>query len=318
MRASFITTVLNEEKTIRPFLKSLRLQTKIPDEIIIVDGGSTDNTLSIISNFQFPIFNKKIRVITKKGNRSVGRNEAVKRATGNIIVCSDVGCTLDKDWVKNIVQPFKDRRIDVVAGFYKPVTRTIFQKCLGTYTCVMEDRLDEDFLPSSRSIAFRKSAWEHVGGYPEHLNTCEDLVFARKLKEQDFRFFFERKALVYWPQRKNIVHAFSQLFHYAIGDGRAWYFREQTPFLFLRYILGFCLLVLLSITKSFLLFSLLFFLFALYLLWSIWKNYRYVGHWKAFTILPTLQLLSDVAVIVGTTLGVVQHFTLRRKIRGIL
>lgn len=313
MRVSFITTVLNEEKTMRPFLESLRMQTKIPDEIIIVDGGSSDRTIVKMKNYRL-----KLKILVKPGNRAVGRNEAIRNTTGDVVVCSDAGCVLDKDWVKNIVQPFKDRMIDVVAGFYKPVTDTIFQKCLGTYTCVMEDRLDEDFLPSSRSIAFRKSAWKHVGGYPEHLNTCEDLVFARKLKEQGFRFFLERKALVYWPQRKDILQAFSQLFHYAIGDGKAWYFRPQTPFLFLRYILGFCLLVLLSLTKSSLLFSLLFFLLALYLLWAIWKNYRYVRHWKAFAILPTLQLLSDVAVIVGTTLGVVQHFTLRRKIRGIL
>ena len=49
---TLITTVLNEEETIGDFLKSLSSQTKLPDEIIIVDGGSTDKTLSIISNFK--------------------------------------------------------------------------------------------------------------------------------------------------------------------------------------------------------------------------------------------------------------------------
>ena len=55
MKISFVTTVFNEEKTINKLLDSIKKQTVYPDEVIIVDGGSTDNTLSVISNFQFPI-----------------------------------------------------------------------------------------------------------------------------------------------------------------------------------------------------------------------------------------------------------------------
>jgi glycosyltransferase involved in cell wall biosynthesis len=50
MKISFITTVFNEEKTIDRFFESLLGQTKAPDEIVIVDGGSTDDTLKVIHN----------------------------------------------------------------------------------------------------------------------------------------------------------------------------------------------------------------------------------------------------------------------------
>src|SRR3990167_7908357 len=101
MKLSLISTVLNEEETVENLFNSITAQTKNPDEIIIVDGGSTDNTLSVISNFQFPISNKKIKVRTlvRRGNRSVGRNEAINNATGDIILCTDAGNTLNKNWV---------------------------------------------------------------------------------------------------------------------------------------------------------------------------------------------------------------------------
>ena len=52
MKVSLITTVFNEEKTITPFLKSVLVQIRKPNEIIIVDGGSTDFTVKKISEFK--------------------------------------------------------------------------------------------------------------------------------------------------------------------------------------------------------------------------------------------------------------------------
>ena len=103
----------------------------------------------------------------------------------------------------------------------------------------MPDILDpETFLPSSRSIAFKKSAWKKVGGYPVHLDTAEDLMFARALKKADTKFHMVKDAIVLWPQRSTWKSAFLQFFRYAQGDGKAAYFRPQTPFLVLRCLLG--------------------------------------------------------------------------------
>ena len=48
---SFITTVYNEEDSIVEFLESLKGQTRLPSEIIIVDGGSKDRTFEMIEEF---------------------------------------------------------------------------------------------------------------------------------------------------------------------------------------------------------------------------------------------------------------------------
>lgn len=309
LKISFITTVLNESKTIEALLESLLTQTKMPDEIVIVDGGSSDDTIEKIKKEKLKFKNvKDFKVLVKKGNRASGRNEAIEKASGKIILCSDSGCILDKNWIKNISEPFFNSKIDIVSGFYLPITNNTFQKCLASYTCVMESNVDpNNYLPSSRSIAFKKSAWEKVRGYPERFDTCEDLIFAKKMKKENLVFKFSKDALVYWPQRKNLLEAFKQFFNYAEGDGEGLYFRFQTPFLFARYILGFVLLIFVMRSRLVNLEIAFLFLFFLYLFWSIVKNYKYVKKIDAFFILPTLQLISDIAVLSGTTTGMIKR-----------
>jgi glycosyltransferase involved in cell wall biosynthesis len=53
---SFITTVFNEEKSVILFLDSLTRQTVMPGEIIIVDGGSSDDTLNVILEYFSKIY----------------------------------------------------------------------------------------------------------------------------------------------------------------------------------------------------------------------------------------------------------------------
>ena len=155
---TLIVTVLNEEDSIGKLIESIVFQTKLPDEVIIVDGGSTDKTLSVISSLKSQTSNKgiKIKVIVKKGNRSVGRNEAIRISKGDVILITDSGCTLDSKWVENISKPFKDKAVDVVAGYYKGTFRNIFEKSLIPYVLVMSDKVNEkEFLPATRSVAFK-------------------------------------------------------------------------------------------------------------------------------------------------------------------
>jgi hypothetical protein len=169
----------------------------------------------------------------------------------------------------------------------------------------MQDKVHpENFLPSSRSIAFRKKNWERIEGYPEELDTCEDLVFASRLKKAGFKFKLAQNAIVYWRQRRNLTEAFTQFFSYAKGDGKALYIRPQTPYLFARYLAGLILVILLLITKSNVFMLTVLVLASLYIAWAIIKNYRYVKNRQAILILPVLQISSDVAVICGMSVGV--------------
>lgn len=307
MKTAFIATVLNESGNIKQLLDSLLTQTLQPHEIVIVDAGSTDNTVEILKEYKKKFKGVPFKIIVKEGNRSVGRNTAIKNTRNEIIAVSDADCILDKNWLRSITAPFVDTSIDVVAGYYKPITKNVFQKSLSTYTCVMPDKLSKDFLPSSRSIAFKKRAWEKVGGYPKELDTCEDLTFARKLKENGSNFYIVRKAIVRWPQRKNIFEAFIQFYSYAKGDGQANYIRQNTHLLFARYFIGIVLLIFFFITLNQSLLLLIIASLIFYIGWSITKNFKYVQKIAALYWLPILQISSDIAVISGTLRGLFKN-----------
>lgn len=308
VKVSLVVTVRNEESTIETLLRSVSNMTRHPDEMIIVDGGSTDKTISIIGLFgqerpEFPI-----RILREQGNIAHGRNFGISAAKYSVIAVTDAGCVVDRHWLERLMAPFNDEHVDVVAGYYTPTGDTFFQKCVGVYMSVMPDELDSDtFLPSSRSIAFRKTAWNTVNGYPEHLDTAEDLVFAALLKKASLSFVTAQHAIVYWEQQNSWGRVFHQFYRYAQGDGKALYFRPQTPLLVLRVFMGIFLIWYASIVpgigvKALGLYS------ALYCMFAIAKNWRYVPDLRAFFYLPSLQIVSDSAVMIGMIDGIAHRY----------
>lgn len=313
MKISFITTLLNEESTIVRLIESLLRQSKLPHEIIIVDGGSTDATASVISRLRQDFggqANFKFKIIVKKGNRAVGRNEAIRNASGDIIVCSDSGCTLDKNWLQNITEHFNDPKVDVVAGYYKGKPRSIFEKCLVPYVLVMEDKISpKNFLPASRSMAFRKSIWKKVGGFPEEFSHNEDYVFAQKLKKANVKIVFNKDAIIHWMPRKNIKEAFIMFFRFALGDAEAGIYRSKVLLVFARYLLLHYLLFLAFVYKSVILLFFIAMSLFVYKTWSIVKNYKYVKNKLALFYLPLMQFTSDFAVLLGTSIGLIKYLS---------
>ncbi len=306
MKISFVTTVYNEEKTIGALLDSLFKQTIMPDEVVIVDGGSSDRT---VANIKYQ--KSRSKILIKKGNRAVGRNEAIKNSGNEIIVCSDAGCVLDKNWVKNIIEPFNDPKVDVVAGYYKGNAKTIFEKCLIPYVLVMPDKVDENnFLPATRSMAFKKSVWKKVGGFDEKFSNNEDYVFAKSLKKINANIVFEKEAIVYWMPRDNLLDAFAMFYRFAKGDSESRIFRPKVILIFLRYIIVLSVLFLFIILKSYLMLNSLYLMFFAYLFWSIIKNYKYVKDIRAIFFLALVQIISDIAVICGTIEGFISFYRL--------
>jgi cellulose synthase/poly-beta-1,6-N-acetylglucosamine synthase-like glycosyltransferase len=217
---SLICTVLNEGESIRALLDSLVAQTQPPDEIVVVDGGSRDNTVAILHEYAERL---PLRVISLPGaNISAGRNRAIAEARGDIIAITDAGVVLDAGWLAHIMQPFADPAINVVCGWFEADVRTVFEAALGATTLPHLREVDaRTFLPSSRSVAVRKSAWEQVGGYPEWLDYCEDLIFDLRLKQVAGAFAFAPQAVAHFRPRPSLTAFYRQYYRYARGDGKA-------------------------------------------------------------------------------------------------
>ena len=93
---------------------------------------------------------------------------------------------------------------------------------MGATVLPQLDEIDPaKFLPSSRSVAFTKAAWQAVGGYPEWLDYCEDLIFDFALRDTFGAFAFAPEAIVYFKPRSSLKSFFKQYYRYARGDGKA-------------------------------------------------------------------------------------------------
>jgi cellulose synthase/poly-beta-1,6-N-acetylglucosamine synthase-like glycosyltransferase len=205
-------------------------QTRIPDEIIIVDGGSTDGTWGILQRVAREV-SPLLQTIPRPGcNISQGRNVAIAAARSEIIAATDAGVRLGQDWLEHLVAPFEGANPpDVVSGFFVADPRSPFELALGAVTLPSVQEIDPArFNPSSRSVAFRRAAWQAVGGYPEWLDYCEDLLFDFALRDAGFQFTFAPRALVHFRPRSNLRAFFRQYYRYARGDGKAdfWLYRH--------------------------------------------------------------------------------------------
>ena len=148
---ALIVTVRNEAGTVGPLLDSILSGTRVPEEIVISDGGSTDGTWELLCSRAAS--DPRIRAVQASGNRSVGRNAAVRASKSPIIACTDAGVEVEPEWLDRITRPFAgEPGADVVAGFYAPAGDTAFERAAGVVSAPSLREVDpRRFLPSCSS-----------------------------------------------------------------------------------------------------------------------------------------------------------------------
>jgi glycosyltransferase involved in cell wall biosynthesis len=218
-RVALIVTVLNEASTIDGLLDSIAHQTRAPDEIVIVDGGSRDGTWAVLERWSARL---PLRCRRASGvGIAAGRNIAIRAASSDIIAVTDAGVRLEPDWLARLLAALSDD-VDVVGGFFRAEADTTFEKAMGAAVLpALEDIQPEKFLPSSRSVLVRRVAWAAIGGYPEWLDYGEDVVFDLALQRAGFRRAFAPSAVVWFRPRGSLAAYFRQYYRYARGDGKA-------------------------------------------------------------------------------------------------
>ena len=242
MRVSMIATVYNEIGSIRRFLESLDNQTEYPDEVVIVDGGSSDGTDVLLKEFAdraaydfiFEVDTSCSREFTD-GPIARGRNMAISIAKHDFIIGVDAGCELAPGFVGAMKSAFADGA-DFVCGAYDLLTPNNYQLKLRSSFVPNFDRVrfPGGFLPSSRSIGFCKRYWEYVGGYPEDSFAGEDTKFAKMVAEYAAKPVLAKDALVYWDSPANRAELKQKCIQYGFGDAL---FREAFPKYLFRFLL---------------------------------------------------------------------------------
>jgi hypothetical protein len=198
-----------------------------------------------------------------------------------------------------------------VAGFFLPDPCTLFEVAMGaTVLPQLADVRPEKFLPSSRSVAFRREAWQTVGGYPEWVDYCEDLVFDLALRERG-PFAFAPKAIAYFRPRASLSAFFRQYYQYARGDGKADLWRKRHAIRYLTYLVAVPAIALAGALLSPWWWTLYVIGAAAYTvtpyrrLVTMWGKLSAVEKIQAALLVPIIRLTGDVAKMVGYPVGVV-------------
>lgn len=191
MDVSIIIPTFNEEKNISSTLKSVINQDYDGKyEIIIIDGNSTDNTIKIISKFIEN--NKNIKLILENGKPNIARarNIGVNNAKGKIIAFIDAGRIAPKDWIKKIINCFKNEDIVGVGGSFELAKNNLnlLEKFIALdkiYRTNIQSKYTD--VVCTGNAAFKKQSIKEIGGFNE--------FFAKRGENTDLCYRLKGKIL---------------------------------------------------------------------------------------------------------------------------
>jgi GT2 family glycosyltransferase len=239
MKRAIIATVYNEVDNISRWWECLAQQKVLPEEIVIVDGGSQDGTWEKLQELtrHSPV---PVRLKQQHCNIAEGRNLAIAMTDAEIIASSDAGTILDPNWFGEITRPLlEDKTIDIVGGKNVLLAESEFQKFVAIIEGEPAEPANGEIHGSGRNTAYRRSAWADVGGYPEWLTlTAEDALYNHELYQAGKRLSYNPAAVVYWMTRNNADDYFKMLYRYGYGSAEAqfnffpYYFRKMMIVLF--------------------------------------------------------------------------------------
>jgi glycosyltransferase involved in cell wall biosynthesis len=233
---SVVVTTLNEGAHLDRLLDELVPQLEPDDELIVVDGGSTDDTADLAKAWAGR--DPRIRPMRRPGtNIPEGRNAGIGMARNPFLACTDVGCTPSPGWLAALRSSFAERHPPaLVSGVYRVSAKGAMQHAVAVACYPDPDRAGrggvvsgvygrlfgrafDPTMPTGRSVAFAHEAWKAVQGFPEHLDTAEDVTFGRAVAATGRRCVLSRDAEVEWEQRPTIRATARMYFRYGVGGG---------------------------------------------------------------------------------------------------
>ncbi len=213
---SVVIPSYNQAQWIGRTLDALIAQSRPPDQVVVVDDGSTDDTIKVVEGYRGKTpFDLEI-VRQANGGPGAARNRGVQEATGEVIAFTDSDAVARVDWLANAMQSL-DKEGDDCAG--------------------IEGRVEDDGLnpPTIRThqlhnlhgghfltcnMLYRRKALHAVGGFRTRYREDSDLAFS--LLERGYRIVFEPSAVVDHPPREGTAWEVFQLAKKRKHDALLW------------------------------------------------------------------------------------------------
>lgn len=220
---AIIVPCFNEEHSLAGTIHSL-LSLSYPSnllEIIIVNDGSTDKTLSVARSLEQ---NKRVSVITQtNGGKHSALNVGIKITDADVIGCLDADSFVDKNALIRMVADFKKPNVMAITPaikVYKPNnTIELIQKVeyeIGVFLRKMFGLLNAQYVTPGPFSLYKKEVFEKLGGFVQGYDT-EDMEMALRIRANHFRIENINTAFVYTIAPKTMRALYYQRLRWVSG-----------------------------------------------------------------------------------------------------
>lgn len=221
MEFSVAICAYNASKTIASVIDAALSQEPAPNEVIVVDDGSTDETAKIVSQFC------DVRLIKLPENRGVAfaRSRAIAESKYEIVVFLDADAVPRRDCFKNLLSHFGEHDVAAVSGRAEEFFKNDFvNKFRALYT---PQSLGDQPVPDAPMFmglcfAIRKGVAKSVGGFDEKFKTNgEDADVSFRLKKAGYRIYYEPDAIVEHLRYDSLFSILAQAYRFGYWMMRA-------------------------------------------------------------------------------------------------
>lgn len=198
---SIIIPTLNEEKNLGICFKSLMEQTYKDFEVIIVDGGSKDNTVDMAERYGFDILEVEK---TRPHDVSAAKNEGARHSRCDLLFFLDADMAMEPNCLEVLAEGFQEPDIVGIACKVLPLEgnslESVMYECNNILARVA-NRVGVHEFSYFSCHSYRKDCFEKVGGFREDLLACEDLDLSLRLRHLGRYLVTPRTILWTSPRR---------------------------------------------------------------------------------------------------------------------
>ena len=215
MDISIVIRAFNEEKHIGRLLFGISQQTYADPEIILVDSGSTDGTLTIAA--QYPV--KVVHIEPEQFTFGRSLNTGIAAAKGDLVVIISAHCyPIYPDWLEKLTQPFNNQVVALSYGkqhggetnYY--AEHQFFRKYFPNNSVLQQAH------PYSHNAnaAIRRKLWE-IQPYDENLTGLEDLAWSSWAMESGYEIAYVAEAEVVHEHNETMKQVYKRYMREAIA-----------------------------------------------------------------------------------------------------
>lgn len=220
---SVIIPTFNRCHLLNSCLQAFELQTYPHSrfEVIVVDDGSMDGTLTFLKQYERTARYKFRYLHQENRGPASARNLGVRNASGELVAFTDDDCDVEPEWLRNLVNSMEDENIAGVGGTVRPSTKGIVSDFIH-YMRWFEPAVINGIVVYliTANACFRKKVLNEVNGFDERITKPggEDPELCLKMLEKGYRLAYNPQCIVNHQHRdtlKEMIHAF-----YNYGRGK--------------------------------------------------------------------------------------------------